>query len=215
MGRLMAGQLASTTEKKALRAAYLTRRDAQNADECRQRSAKICQRLGEVEPIQAAHSIAGYAAMRNEADLSAYLRARLASDIWLYFPRVADGNTLDFVRVKRLDTLVPGAFDILEPVGPPTPKSEIDVFLIPGVAFDRQGGRLGFGGGFYDRALESIKKLPDSTRASAPLLVGICYQWQLVDGKIPVESYDITMDMIVTEEQLIMCSDARFIPPGS
>src|SRR5690554_165738 len=133
MGRLMAGQLASTTQKTALRAEFLARRDAQNADECRQRSAKICQRLGEVEPIQAAHRVAGYAAMRNEADLSAYLRARLASDIWLYFPRVADDNTLDFVRVKRLDTLVPGAFDILEPVGPPTPKSEIDVFLIPGV----------------------------------------------------------------------------------
>lgn len=211
----MAGQLASTTEKKALRAEFLARRDARDADDCRQRSAEICQRLGQIEPVQAADCVAGYAALHNEVDLTAYLRARLASDVWLYFPRVGEAQTLDFVRVKRLDTLVPGAFGVLEPIGESAPKSEIDVFLVPGVAFDRQGNRVGFGGGYYDRALAATKKLSDSNRASAPLLVGICYQWQLIDGKIPVESYDITMDMIVTDEQLLQCSAGRVISPDS
>jgi len=215
MGRFMAGQSESTIKKTALRAEFRARRQAQDEGVCRQRSAAICQKLGEISPIQAAAHLGVYAAARNEADLTAYLRARLASDVALYFPRVAAERTLDFVRVKRLDTLVSGAFGILEPVGSPVEPAQIEVFLIPGVAFDRQGNRVGFGGGYYDRALEKIKNSAILPGASAPLLVGVCYQWQLVDGKIPVESYDMTMDMLVTEEQVYHCAGPPNIPPGA
>jgi 5-formyltetrahydrofolate cyclo-ligase len=128
------------------------------------------------------------------------------------------------VRIESLSELVVGTYGVPEPLGEPAPIEEIDLFLVPGVAFDRQGNRLGFGGGYYDRALEEVRKLNDinglrglsegrdrikQNGASAPLLIGICYQWQLVDGQLPVESHDISVDVIATDEELIYCSDGR------
>lgn len=88
--------------------------------------------------------------------------------------------------------LVPGAFRIMEPMGD-APLAQPDIVLVPLLAFDRAGYRLGYGGGFYDRTLEVL-------RAEAPTIaVGIGYAGQGVD-KLPIDAYDQKLDWIVTEQ---------------
>lgn len=85
-----------------------------------------------------------------------------------------------------------GAYGILEPKKErPTDKSEIDVVLLPGMGFDRNGNRMGFGGGYYDRFLQDY----------AGIKIGICYSFQIVE-KIPTQSTDIPVDFIVTENEV-------------
>ena len=87
-----------------------------------------------------------------------------------------------------------GAFNIQEPVGSTTvPLSTIDVAIIPGIAFDKNGIRLGRGKGYYDRLLCQCDVLK----------VGICYDFQLMD-KLPSDTHDIPMDIIITPKQTII-----------
>ncbi len=88
-------------------------------------------------------------------------------------------------RLRRL--LKPGAYGILEPQGPQVPDKDLGLIVVPGLAFDRQGGRLGYGGGYYDKVLAR-----NSTRA-----LGFGYQWQMVE-QVPTEDHDITLPAIVT-----------------
>jgi 5-formyltetrahydrofolate cyclo-ligase len=110
-------------------------------------------------------------------------------------PRVEGDRMTMFVAGSR-DELVPGAFGILEPPGsavsvdPPA----FDVILVPGLAFDRSGGRLGRGRGYYDKFL---------TGASG-LKVGVCFDEQIVET-IPREIHDIAMDALVTPSGVILC----------
>ncbi len=209
----MAGQFPSAKNKAELRSAVLQKRDELTTAVARAHSRALCERLTEIERLASLTAIAGYASIRNEIDASGFLARRQREGAELFFPRVDGPGELDFVRVDDLDALVPGAFGVPEPDGAPAALAEIDAFLVPGVAFDRQGRRLGFGRGFYDRALadalETHQHLTHLKGAASPLLVGICYQWQLIEGEIPVEPHDIPMDVIATDEQVIYCSHGR------
>lgn len=100
-------------------------------------------------------------------------------------PYYADGDTKFKV----------GAFSVTEPVtGKIARPEDIDVILVPGIAFDRKGNRVGFGKGCYDRLLKSTKAIK----------VGYCYLFQICD-EIPAESHDIKMDYIVNEKGIIEC----------
>lgn len=91
-----------------------------------------------------------------------------------------------------MDDLKKGAYGILEPsVVKTADEKDIDVILVPGLAFDRHGGRMGFGKGYYDRLLET----------SIAVKIGLCYDFQLFDT-IPTESHDVPMDFIITEKEI-------------
>jgi 5-formyltetrahydrofolate cyclo-ligase len=111
------------------------------------------------------------------------------------FPAVV-GHTLSFHEVPALSVLREGAFGILEPC--PTCRSfsteEIDVFLLPGVAFDLSGYRVGYGKGYYDKTLHRLENLGR--------LVGLCYDFQLVT-EIVGEPHDVRMDVIITEKRIV------------
>ncbi|MFP4599098.1 MAG: 5-formyltetrahydrofolate cyclo-ligase [Persicimonas sp.] len=219
----MAGQRPSeeTSEKKKaeLRTAALTKRDEMTSAVAEEASRALCERLQDVEPLQACSSIAGYAPIRNEIDAGRYLVGRKAAGARLYFPRVSGEDTLEFIEVDSLDELSEGAFGVPEPSGEPAPIDAIEVFLVPGAAFDHQGRRLGFGRGYYDRALgralaasqksaqqDSERRDAQSQGPRRPLIVGICYDWQLIEGEVPTEPHDISMDVIATNEEAIWCS---------
>jgi len=94
--------------------------------------------------------------------------------------------------------LIKGKMGIREP-GERLPVSplDIDAFIIPGLAFDAQGGRLGYGAGIYDGILlEARKRTPK---------IAICYDWQVLDEPLPLEPHDIRMDWIVTDKRVINC----------
>jgi 5-formyltetrahydrofolate cyclo-ligase len=94
--------------------------------------------------------------------------------------------------------LITGKLGIREPQKRiPIAPLDIDAFIIPGLAFDAQGGRLGFGAGIYDEILSQARK-------SAPKNA-ICYDWQVLKEPLPLEPHDICMDWIVTDKRVIAC----------
>jgi 5-formyltetrahydrofolate cyclo-ligase len=123
------------------------------------------------------------------------------------YPRVTE-DALEFVAVEDHRDLEPGAFGILEPSssGKAVPV-RIDLLAVPGVAFDRSGHRLGYGKGFYDRALRAL-----SPRA---LFVGLAFEMQLREA-LPAEGHDVRLDLLVTEEQVLdFRSKTRSTRPGA
>jgi len=137
----------------------------------------------------ALRTIAVFAALPGEADLTEII-ARHPGRRWVY-PRVR-GDDLDFHHVADPTTgLRPGTLGIREP-SPQLPLvelAEIDAFFCPGLAFDRRGGRLGRGRGYYDRLL--AKARPDARKT------GICFPWQIVPDTFP-EPHDIQMDEVIS-----------------
>lgn len=108
---------------------------------------------------------------------------------------VIEGNHLSAKWVAGFSCLVTGAFGIQEPPSEaPTAGTEFDLILVPGMAFDRRGGRLGRGKGYYDRFLEK----------TTGFRVGICFDDRIVD-KVPGESHDAGMDAIVTPSAIFLC----------
>ena len=90
-----------------------------------------------------------------------------------------------------------GAFGILEPrpTGIEHQADEADLIVVPGVAFDLSGHRIGYGKGYYDRFLKHPERKTH--------LVGLCHDFQLIDGSIPIDRHDIQMDIIVTDRRII------------
>jgi 5-formyltetrahydrofolate cyclo-ligase len=131
--------------------------------------------------------VALYAALNDEVSvvdvMSAYPQAQY------FFPKVHGAHDLKFIHVKDPADLVPGAFGIKEPVGGvEEPLRQMSAVLVPGLAFDRFGARLGRGRGYYDRALSSVTALK----------IGICSKDQVID-RIPTEPFDIGMDFVATD----------------
>ena len=95
--------------------------------------------------------------------------------------------------INSMDDMKKGAYGILEPkTVRKADENNIDVILVPGLAFDRNGGRMGFGKGYYDRLLESSKAVK----------IGLCYDFQILE-KIPTESHDVPMNFVITEKEIL------------
>ncbi|WP_437188158.1 5-formyltetrahydrofolate cyclo-ligase [Planctomicrobium sp. SH668] len=111
-------------------------------------------------------------------------------------------NELRLIELQSLDELSPAAFGILEPDATiraqhsrQVDPNRIDLAIIPGVAFDRRGGRLGHGRGYYDRLIPHLR--------SDCIKVGLAYSRQIV-RKIPMEEHDQRMDLVITEDEIIL-----------
>lgn len=98
--------------------------------------------------------------------------------------------------------LVPGHHGIREPaVRLPVLPWDVGAFIVPGLAFDLCGGRLGFGAGHYDAIL--------SQAAKSARKIAVCYDWQILDAPLPQEPHDVAMDWIVSEKRVIRCAEHR------
>ena len=139
------------------------------------------------------HVVAGYHPFRDEADPLPLLRFLAASGWTCALPAVTDNDHgLDFREWRPGDPLVAGRYDI--PAPPETaPRLRPDIVLVPLLAYDGAGRRLGYGAGYYDRALASLR------RTGHVLAVGIAYHGQRV-AMVPVQDHDQRLDMIVTEQ---------------
>lgn len=136
--------------------------------------------------------VAGYHAHRDEADPALLLEALIHAGAHIAFPRVtAKDAALEFHCVPDGEVLRPGAFGIREPLGH-WPRATPEILLVPLLAYDDQGYRLGYGGGYYDRTLAA---LPDA-RA-----IGIAYAGQRMDF-LPHDAHDYPLNAILTENGL-------------
>ena len=140
-----------------------------------------------------------YASVQNEVCLDACYQQLLARGKRLYFPKT-DGKTMDFFEIRDLrKDFVIGSFGIREPAaGEKYDGSRRAAAFVPGVAFDEQGNRIGYGGGYYDRY---FGRYPDIVK------LGICYEKQLTE-KITPAPWDVPMDALVTENRVI-CERSR------
>ncbi|SDZ89440.1 5-formyltetrahydrofolate cyclo-ligase [Desulfuromusa kysingii] len=148
------------------------------------------------ECFDRATTIALYSAINNEVATGQIFSEARKQGKRTYYPRV-NGDDLDFYEVFSPAELLPGYFGIAEPaVGAKASASQFDLIVVPGVAFDLRGNRLGYGRGFYDRQLAQQNK--------ATISVGLSFDLQLAT-LLPTEDHDQTLDFIATETRFIPC----------
>lgn len=182
--------------KAALRRCARDARRALSAPMRASATTAIRDRLRVLPELTAARSVVVYAAGPNEVDIIGAAEDLRTRGITTLYPRVR-GDHLDLVVVEDPVHLVAGHRGILEPADPATDVADIDAVLVPGVAFDLQGGRLGQGGGHYDRLLPRI---------DGALRVGVAFACQLVP-QVPRAAHDVTVDVVVTEGCVQRVSD--------
>ncbi len=195
----MAGEV---SEKAALRETVLERRRALDSGLHRELSHEILRRVAADDRYRDARVLHTYIDARdNEVATRNLVRAALDEGRRVVCPRALPGGRLEHYEIGALDDLEPGRFGLLEPRPDPAravDPSEIDLVLVPGIVFDREGFRAGFGGGYYDGFLAAI---------DAPS-IGLAFALQLV-ARVPREAHDVPVDAIVTEHELIDCRAVR------
>ena len=181
-------------ERRAMRRELRERRSALSPEEQAAVSAAVGSQLAKIAALSRSPVVGGYRAIRGEVDIDAAL-SRLHDDgAMVTVPRVS-GDHMDFLPWTSGSETITGSFGIDEPInGEPVQFSRHDVVLVPLVAFDETGQRLGQGGGFYDRAIAAAG-------AARPLLIGVAHAFQQVRS-VPVEAWDMPLDAVVTEERV-------------
>lgn len=194
--------------KPALRKAMAARRDALTPDEREARSRRLCdvvvaqalqplsQKLG--RPL----TVVLYGAFRSEADPAGVLDWCVAAGHRAVAPRIReDGGGMELRVVASAADWRPERYGVPSPdpvrTEPLDAGERPDAVLVPGMAFDRQGGRLGYGGGYYDRLAEAIGP------GRLPYWIGFGYALQLSDEDLPKEAHDLALQGLATEEGLI------------
>jgi 5-formyltetrahydrofolate cyclo-ligase len=178
--------------KQALRKDMACRKKEYSSTWLSARSLEALIRLEGLDLFKQAKSISLYHALPGEVETSAFIE-KWEETKTIFLPLV-EGNDLYFHTYKGKHYLQRGAFGIMEPERENSCSTEqIDLIIVPGIAFDRQCNRMGRGKGYYDRLLTTLP-IPK---------IGLCYHFQLVD-KIPTEPFDIPVDMVVTDKESIL-----------
>ncbi len=145
-------------------------------------------------PLAAGAVVAGYWPVKAELDVLIILRALLGKGYTCALPHVVgEGAPLLFRRWDETMTMTTGKYGITEPIGTATLMP--DIILVPLLAFDAKGHRLGYGAGFYDRTIARLKKQKNIRT------IGLAYEMQLYGG-LPAEENDVKMDMIITDRNV-------------
>lgn len=182
--------------KREVREEALRARRSLTPDEVLLLSAKVQQNLASLPEFGAAKIIASYVAKRDEVQTAGILRQALAAGKKVIVPRSdLSSVSLRFHEIHALDELRPGTFGIPEPSAgsPVVPLGESDIILVPLVAWDLRGHRVGYGKGYFDRGLKS--------RGNA-LCVGLAFEIQVQDS-VPSTPTDVPMDVIATDMRIL------------
>lgn len=162
---------------------------------------EICKKLidSEINLLLHAWKVALYLSMANEIPTRYIARSiwEAGREVVVPYWSVTQ-ESYQLTLMKPLGALISGKMGIREPQEhiPVTPV-EVDAFILPGLAFDTQGGRLGYGAGIYDTILsQAHKRVPK---------IAIGYDWQVLEDPLPLEAHDVRMDWLVTEKRVIRC----------
>jgi len=161
----------------------------------REKSLRIYHRLIDMPAYQLARCIACYVSIKNEVDTKTVIQKAIDSGKQVGVPVTREDGDMDFQAIAGLSDLRPVHYGLREPV-PDSKKvllpHTIDLILVPGIAFDRSGHRIGSGGGYYDRFLARTEVVR----------IGLSYGFQIID-RVPAEPHDEKMDLIITENEVI------------
>jgi len=182
----------SLPEKAKLRKFFLSRRASLGPELRKRLSRQIATHLKAYHPYRRARRLLLYAHFRDEVETAPLILEALKEGKEVFLPRTyIQEKKLRLFRLFAPEELRPGAYGIPEPPeeNPEITPEELDLIVTPGVAFDLRGGRLGYGGGYYDRLFE---RAPDVRR------VGLAFSCQVTE-KLPLEDHDVRLHALVTE----------------
>lgn len=197
--------------KSDLRKRIIAKRSSLSDEEVRDMSAAICRNIIQLPEYKYADVILGYYSTRKEPILFELFDEAIKGGKRVYLPKVISKEDMEFFRYESPKDVAPGSFGIMEPVTEEkfsgvsslcchSVKEELSVLMImPGVAFDEEGNRLGYGGGYYDRYLEKLSDMSGRNEKLNFSTVMAAYSMQKVPY-ITVESTDIRPGRIITEK---------------
>ncbi|MFA6470018.1 MAG: 5-formyltetrahydrofolate cyclo-ligase [Bacteroidota bacterium] len=183
--------------KQTLREQLKLQRESLSKSEVRERSKQILEQLLSLPEFFSADTIHTYISSKNnEVDTHELIRVLIKQKKHVVVPIAEKATkTMKHSELFSLGELVGGAYGILEPkMYRPVSVKNIQVIVVPALAVDLNGNRLGFGAGFYDRFLQSMR-VP---------MIALAYDFQIVD-KVPIEPTDIPVSFVVTEHEIIRC----------
>ena len=157
------------------------------------RSKELEARVLDLDVMSRASCVAAFAAIRSEADPSGIVAALRARGATIAYPRIDEDAGL-MLHVCGPERLVAGTWDIPEPPADAPQPEHVDVILVPGLAFDPRGHRIGYGKGYYDRLLS---QWPDAFR------IGLGFDFQLV-SEAPNLPHDVALHCVVTDKRTLM-----------
>ena len=185
----------SKEQRNLLRQEILAKRRQLTAKESAQAGLSILKTIMQMNVFKRTVNVASYISLSGELctqDMNEYFMTR--HHLCLPYMVTGQKGKMDFYSFKKGDELVENRFHILEPKNQPENlvlEDKIDVIVVPLVAFDNKGNRMGMGGGYYDRMLKKGRK--------DCLVIGVAYEFQQVD-KLLVEEWDMPMDIVITEK---------------
>lgn len=184
----------SMPDKFFLRREMLAKRQELPPDHALTLSERICSQVMDLLPFKKSENLLIYASYNHEVDTFKLIQDALGIGKHVALPRVLNKTEMAFFEIHSLKDLKQGYMGILEPNMDCTTILDSGFMVMPGVAFDIGCHRIGYGGGFYDRYLSSHKSLPTCA---------IAFDFQILD-QVPVDTYDVFPDMIITEKRIIM-----------
>lgn len=174
-------------QKKLLRAEMLSARDELPRRDRNKQAERICQQIWEIVQERDAKIVHTYLNMGSEINVLPLIQRLLDAGITVVAPKTLKKQRLENRLVSNLADMEAGVFGTYHPRGKEIYSGPFHLIICPGLAFDQCGGRLGYGGGYYDAFLAEQK---------VSWKVGICYPNQLLDS-IPLEAHDIRMDQVI------------------
>lgn len=184
--------------KVCLRRCMIARRAALSVAARRQKSATIARHVTGLAPFRASQTVMVYLALAQEVQTWRLIVEARRQHKRIVVPAVTEDALMAVVLPTDTTQLRRGAYGILEPCANRVvvPPADIDFVVVPGVAFDRQGGRVGFGKGYYDRFLYQV--------AATARYCGLAFSAQVV-SQVPRMPYDVCMHYVATEEGVVAC----------
>ena len=184
--------------KKAIRQKNLEKRDQIPQEVRSVKNRMIKEKIFSLPEFLSSHTVLFYASFRSEVETSGMIKESIGSGKRVLLPKVdRENKMLRLYEIKDISELFPGYMGIPEPsltnelMASP---EDVDLVIIPGVAYDYTGNRLGYGAGYYDRLLSETKK--------KLLVVAPAFEEQIVD-MIPAEEHDVKVDIIVTDKRIL------------
>jgi 5-formyltetrahydrofolate cyclo-ligase len=180
-------------DKRRVRNAVRAQRDAVPTDVREERAARVIEGFLDLPEVQRARTVMLFSSFGSEIPTGPLIERLQRRGVVVALPRI-EGASLVPVPYVPGDPTTTTSFGAEEPVGgTPLDPSSIDVVGVPGVAFDRRGARIGYGGGYYDRFLRGLRAFT----------VGLVFGLQVLDEDLPAGRFDLPVDAIVTEEETI------------
>ena len=190
------------TDKQALRRFFIQKRGALTGEERRRAEDVVFNRLICLPAYQSAKTVMLFVSFGTECDTRRLVQYALSQDKKVFVPYCdPDRDEMNAVQIHSMKELIPGKHGILAPAGKPFDQApKLDFVLTPGLAFDLEGYRLGYGRGYYDRFFDSL--LDSAVR------VGVGFDFQITEN-LPHNCFDCPVHAVVTDRRLIWISSER------